>query len=189
MSNERSIHPSAEVAPGATIRPGVTIWQNCVVLDGATIGEGAKLAHNVFIEGGAAIGARCTIKDNVTIYDGVTLEDDVFVFLSAVFTNVLNPRAFIARMDKFLDTLVRAGATIGAGATIVCGNTIGCFAMVGAGAVVTTDVPDHALVVGNPARRIGWVGRAGHKLNEEHVCPETGERYQLSGTGLKPIET
>jgi acetyltransferase-like isoleucine patch superfamily enzyme len=178
------IHPTADVADGARVGAGATVWQHCVLLKGAVVGEGAKLGHNVFVEGGATIGPRTTVKDNVTLYDGVTLEADVFVGPAAVFTNVIDPRAFVARKDEFRDTLVREGATIGAGAVIVCGNTIGRYAMVGAGAVVTRDVPDHALVVGNPARPIGWVGRTGRRLTEDLRCPETGERYESRGGGL-----
>jgi UDP-2-acetamido-3-amino-2,3-dideoxy-glucuronate N-acetyltransferase len=186
MSKGGFIHPTAEIAHGAVVGADARIWQHCVILKGAVVGERAKLGHNVLVEGGASVGARSTIKDNVTLYQGVTLEEDVFVGPAAVFTNVIDPRAFIARKDEFRGTLVRKGATIGAGAVILCGNTIGRYAMVGAGSVVTRDVPDHALVAGNPARRIGWVGRHGRKLDDRLVCPETGERYRKAGAGLAP---
>jgi UDP-2-acetamido-3-amino-2,3-dideoxy-glucuronate N-acetyltransferase len=178
------VHPTAEIAPKAVLGPGVCIWQHCVVLDGAVLGARVKLGHNVLVEGGVRIGDGVTIKDNVTLYSGVTLEDDVFVGPAAVFTNVVNPRAFIDRKSEFRPTLIRRGATVGAGACILCGVTIGRYALVGAGAVVTRDVPDHAIVRGNPARRTGWASRAGHRLGPDLVCPETGERYRIGTEGL-----
>jgi UDP-2-acetamido-3-amino-2,3-dideoxy-glucuronate N-acetyltransferase len=143
------------------------------------VGARCKLAHNVFIEGGASIGDGVTVKDNVVLYDGVSVEDDVFIGPNAVFTNHKTPRAFISGKDRFQPTRIAKGATIGANATIVCGNRIGEFALVAAGAVVTRDVPAHALVAGNPARRVGWVSRFGVKLGNDLVCPETGERYEI----------
>lgn len=178
------VHPTAEVSPEASVGDGTVIWQHCVVLAGARIGARCKLGHNVFVEGGAVLGQGVTVKDNVTVYDGVTIADDVFVGPAAVFTNVLQPRAFLSQKDAFWPTRIGTGATIGAGAVIVCGTTIGAFAFVGAGAVVTADVPDHALVAGNPARQAGWVGRDGRKLSEDLVCRQTGERYRAGERGL-----
>jgi UDP-2-acetamido-3-amino-2,3-dideoxy-glucuronate N-acetyltransferase len=132
------------------------------------------------------VGAGCKIQNNVALYDGVTLEDDVFCGPSAVFTNVLNPRAAVSRKSEFRQTLVRRGATIGANATIVCGVTLGAYCFVGAGAVVTRDVPAHALMVGTPARQTGWMSRHGEKLGPDLICPATGERYTKTAEGLMP---
>lgn len=175
--SEFTAHTTAEIAPGAEIGDGTRLWQYCIVLKGARIGRNCKLGHNVFVEGGGVVGNGVVIKDNVCIYDGVTLADDVFIGPNAVFTNVRTPRAFVSRKDEFERTLIGRGATIGANATIVCGYTIGDYAMVGAGAVVTADVPAHALVAGNPARRIGWVSKAGEILGADLVCPRSGEKY------------
>ncbi len=181
------IHPSAEIVPGAEIGDDVRIWQNVVVLAGAVVGDRVKLARNVFVEGRARIGNGVTVKDSVSLFDGVTLEDDVFVGPSAVFTNVTNPRAFLDRRDEIRQTTVRRGATIGAGAVILCGITIGRHALVGAGAVVTKSLPDHCLAIGNPASRVGWVSRAGHRLGDDLVCPESGECYRQGPDGLEPV--
>ena len=156
---------------------------------GANIGEDCKIAHNVFVEGNVRIGDRVTVKDNVTLYDGIVLEDEVFVGPNAVFTNVLLPRAVISRRDEFQPTLVKFGASIGANVTLVCGCTIGCHSLVGAGSVVTRDVPNYALVVGNPARQIGWVSAAGRRLEDSMICPETGAQYVVGPEGLRPTET
>ena len=181
---ETAIHPTAEIADGAVIGPGGRIWQHCILLAGAVIGARVSLGHNVFVEGNVRIGDRVKVKDNVALYDGVILEDDVFVGPAAVFTNVANPRAFIEQKDRFEPTRVCRGATIGANATILCGVSIGCYALIGAGAVVTGDVADHALVAGNPGRRIGWVGRTGRRLGDDLVCPQTGTHYTEGPTGL-----
>ena len=169
-------------------KSAVRIWQHVVVLSGAVIGRDVKLSHNVLVEGGTRIGDRVTVKDNVTLYDGVTLEDEVFVGPAAVFTNVVNPRAFVSRKDEYRATLIRRGAAIGAGSVILCGITVGRYAMVGAGAVVIRDVADHALVAGNPAQAIGWVGRQGHTLGPDLTCPVTGARYRETDSGLVAIE-
>jgi UDP-2-acetamido-3-amino-2,3-dideoxy-glucuronate N-acetyltransferase len=174
-------HPSAEVSPDAVVGDGTRLWQHCIVLKGARIGCDCKLAHNVFVECGVTVGDRVTIKDNVCLYDGLVIGDDVFIGPNAVFTNVRNPRAHVSRKDAFETTVIGRGATIGANATIVCGNTIAEYAMIGAGAVVTKHVPAFALMVGNPARRIGWVSAAGDILQDNLVCPSTGERYGLEG--------
>ena len=153
-------------------------------MSGARVGARCVLGQNVMVGSGVSLGDGVKLQNNVSVYAGVTLEDDVFCGPSCVFTNVLTPRAFVERKDEFLPTLVRRGATIGANATIVCGVTVGAYAMVGAGAVVTHDVPDHALVVGNPARTLGWVSRSGERLGDDLVCPRTGERYRQAEDGL-----
>jgi len=190
MNKETVIHPSAEISAGASIGAGTRIWQQCILLDGAVVGKNCKLAHNVFIEGGVRLGSGVTVKDNVALYEGVQIEDDVFIGPNAVFTNVKNPRALIPCRDKLLPTIIANGASIGANATIVCGVRVGQYALVGAGSVITKDVPDFGLVAGNPARRTGWVSKAGHRLGTDLVCPETREKYTetdgelvLSATG------
>lgn len=177
-------HPTAEVSPEASVGDGTRLWQHCIVTKGARIGRDCKLAHNVFVEGGAIVGDRVVVKDNVCLYDGVEIADDVFIGPNAVFTNVRNPRAHVARKDEFAKTKIARGATIGANATIVCGNTIAEYAMIGAGAVVTKDVRAFALMAGNPARRIGWVSAAGEVLGADFVCPRSGERYRVEGDAL-----
>jgi UDP-2-acetamido-3-amino-2,3-dideoxy-glucuronate N-acetyltransferase len=179
-----SAHPTAEIAAGAVVGDGTRLWQHCIVLAGARIGRDCKVAHNVFIEGGAVVGDRVVIKDNVCIYDGVTIADDVFIGPNAVFTNVRTPRAFVSRKGEFDTTKIGRGVTIGANATIVCGNSIANYAMIGAGAVVTGDVAPHALMAGNPARRIGWVSTAGEVLGPDLICPRTGEKYVTTDAGL-----
>lgn len=172
------IHSSSTIEEGATVGPGTRIWRFCHVMLGASIGSDCVLGQNVMVGRGVRLGRGVKVQNNVSIYAGVTLEDDVFCGPSCVFTNVLTPRAFVDRKDEFLPTLVQRGATIGANATIVCGVTIGRYATVGAGAVVTRDVADHSLVIGNPARHAGWVSRTGDRLDASLVCPRTGERYR-----------
>ncbi len=178
------VHPSAIVDDGAAIGADTKIWHFCHVLSGSRIGAGCVLGQNVMVGPDVEVGDGCKIQNNVSVYKGVTLEAEVFCGPSCVFTNVLTPRAFVERKDEFKPTLVRQGATIGANATILCGVTVGRYAMIGAGAVVTRDIPDHALVVGNPSRRIGWVSRTGERLGADLVCPRTGERYRKIDTGL-----
>ena len=189
MSAPAKIHPTADVSEDAIIGSGTVIWQFCVITAGAIIGPDCKIAHNVFVESGARIGARVTVKDNVALYDGVAVEDDVFIGPNAVFTNVKRPRAFISQKDQFSSTLIREGATIGANATIVCGIEVGAFAMVGAGAVVTANVPAHALVTGNPAKPVGWVSRSGAKLDSSGICQETGDHYDLSSGNMRLVKS
>jgi len=174
-------HSTAVVDPGVVIGAGSKIWHFSHVLGGSVIGERCVLGQNVVVGPDVRIGNGCKIQNNVSVYKGVTLEDDVFCGPSMVFTNVLNPRAFIERKDEFRPTLVKRGATIGANATIICGNIIGEYAMVGAGAVVTKDVPAYALVIGTPTRFLGWISRSGDRLGEDLVCPRTSERYELRG--------
>ncbi len=169
------VHETAVVDRGVEIGEGSKIWHFSHILRGSRIGEGCIIGQNVMIGPDVSVGRKCKIQNNVSVYKGVTLEDEVFIGPSAVFTNVINPRAFIERKDEFRPTLVKRGATIGANATIVCGITIGEYAMVGAGAVVTKDVPPHALVVGVPARQIGWVCCCGFRMdNGKQRCPQCG---------------
>lgn len=184
VTDEVFVHPTSLVDTGARIGAGTKIWHFCHVLGGAMIGARCTIGQNVMIGGRVVVGDRVKIQNNVSIYDGVIIEDDVFCGPSMVFTNVLTPRAFVERKAEFAPTRVRRGATIGANATVVCGVTIGEYAMIGAGAVVTRDIADHALVVGAPARRIGWVSRSGDRLTDVLVCPRTGETYRESQTGL-----
>ena len=177
-------HPTAVIDDDVEIGDGTKIWHFAHVLAGSQIGANCVIAQNVMIGPNVRIGNGCKVQNNVSVYEGVTLEDDVFCGPSMVFTNVLLPRAQVSRRGEFLPTLVQRGASIGANATIVCGNTIGGFAMIGAGAVVTRDVPPHALMAGNPAHRIGWVSRSGDRLGDALTCPRTGERYRILHQGL-----
>lgn len=181
------VHDSAIVDDGAAIGSGSRVWHFAHVCSGARIGRGVSLGQGVFVGNRVTIGDRCKVQNNVSVYDNVTLEDGVFCGPSMVFTNVHNPRALIERKDEYRDTLVRKGATLGANCTVVCGVTIGRFAFVGAGAVVTADVPDYALMVGVPARRIGWMSEFGEQLDlppageGTATCLHTGVRFRLSG--------
>lgn len=181
------VHETAVVDDGCEIGEGTKVWHYSHVLKGSKIGKKTVIGQNGSIGPNVTIGNGCKIQNNVSVYTGVTLEDDVFCGPSMVFTNVLTPRAHIERKDEFLPTHVGRGATIGANAVIVCGNKIGKFAMVGAGAVVTRDVPDFALVVGNPAKKIGWVSESGDRLGADLVCPRTKERYREMGGKLEKI--
>lgn len=187
-ADDVSIHPTAVIDSGVTIGKGSKIWHFSHVLGGVTIGENCVLGQNVVAGPNVTIGDRCKIQNNVSLYDGVRLADGVFCGPSCVFTNVVTPRAEYERKSEFLETPVGRGATIGANATIVCGNRIGAYALVAAGAVVTSDVPAHALVMGVPARQTGWVSHAGRKLGPDLVCPEEKRRYRLAdSTTLEEI--
>ena len=181
-----TIHPSAIVDEGAHIGAGSRIWHFAHVCAGARIGQGVSLGQNVFVGNQVVIGNQCKVQNNVSVYDNVTLEDGVFCGPSMVFTNVYNPRALVERKSEYLHTLVKKGATLGANCTIVCGITVGEFAFVGAGAVVHKDVPAYALMVGVPAKQVGWMSEFGEKLNlplqgqATTTCPHTGARYQLT---------
>lgn len=188
-----SIHPSAIVDEGAQIGAGSRVWHFVHVCAGARIGQGVSLGQNVFVGNQVTIGDRCKIQNNVSVYDGVTLDEGVFCGPSMVFTNVYNPRSLIERKSEYRPTHVGRGATLGANCTIVCGVTIGEFAFVGAGAVVHRDVPAFALMVGVPARQIGWMSAHGEQLdlplqgNGESVCLHSGDRYRLNGNILERI--
>ena len=179
------IHESTSVADGAQIGDATSIWQNCIIQDDVVIGENCNIGANVFIEKGVRIGNGVKIKNNIAIYSGVEIADDVFLGPNCVFTNVINPRAFISRKHEFKKTVVRKGATIGANATIICGHDIGEYAMIGAGAVVAHDVGDYSLVVGNPDRLIGYVCQCGCRLNNEYMCTECGKEYYKIETKIK----
>ena len=181
------VHESAYVDEPCEIGPGTRIWHFVHVLPGTRIGAHCVLGQNVMVGPDVTVGDGCKVQNNVAIYRGVTLEEDVFCGPSCVFTNVLTPRAHVERKEEFAPTRVGRGATIGANATIVCGSDLGQYCMVAAGAVVTRSVPDFALVAGVPARRIGWVGRAGERLGPDLVCPRTGERYAQDGETLRLV--
>jgi len=176
-----AIHESAYVDDGVVIGAGTKIWHFVHVLGQTRIGRDCVLGQNVMAGPRVVIGDGCKIQNNVALYEGVELEDDVFCGPSCVFTNVMNPRAFVNRKAEFRRTLVRTGASIGANATIVCGHTLGAFCFIAAGAVVRADVPDFAVMAGVPARRIGWMSRAGARLGPDLVCPETGWRHRETG--------
>ena len=177
------IHETASIDHDVAIGAGTRVWHHAHVLPESRIGDNCVLGQNVAVGPAVAVGDGCKIQNNVSLYKGVTLEEEVFCGPSCVFTNVLTPRAGIERKAEFRSTLVRRGATIGANATILCGLTLGRYSFVAAGAVVTHDVPAHALVGGNPARFMGWVSHAGEPLGEDLVCPRTGRRYQVTGDG------
>jgi UDP-2-acetamido-3-amino-2,3-dideoxy-glucuronate N-acetyltransferase len=190
MTENLHIHPSAVVDDGASVGAGTRIWHFAHVSGDATVGERCSIGQGVFVGNDVVIGDRCKIQNNVSIYDSVSLEDDVFCGPSAVFTNVLNPRARVERKHEYKKTLVRLGATLGANCTIVCGVTIGEYAFVGAGAVVVRDVLPYALVVGNPAKQIGWMGQYGERVplplsgKGQFQCPHTGVVYELQENSL-----
>ncbi|MHC2333152.1 acyltransferase [Bradyrhizobium sp. USDA 4454] len=171
------IHQSSYVDDGAVLGRGTKVWHFCHILSRTVIGENCSIGQNVMIGPNVRIGNGCKIQNNVSIYDGVELADDVFCGPSCVFTNVNNPRADVSRKDEFRKTPIGRGVSIGANATIVCGHSLGEYCFIGAGAVITKDVPAFALMAGNPARRIGWMSRAGERLGNDLVCPRSGEAY------------
>lgn len=183
MSIEYYAHPTAIIDEGATIKKGTKIWHFCHIMSGAYIGENCSLGQNVFVATGVRLGRNVKVQNNVSIYTGVVCEDDVFLGPSMVFTNIINPRSAVVRKDQYQTTILRKGATVGANATIVCGVELGEYSFVGAGAVVTKNVPPYALVVGTPARQIGWMSEYGHRLffNDNNIteCPESHQIYQL----------
>jgi UDP-2-acetamido-3-amino-2,3-dideoxy-glucuronate N-acetyltransferase len=188
------VHESSYVDDGCTIGPGTKIWHFSHVMTGATIGARCNIGQNVVIAPGVVIGDNVKIQNNVSVYTGVVLEDDVFCGPSMVFTNVVNPRSAVPRQDEYRRTLVRRGASLGANCTVVCGHTIGRHAFIGAGAVITKDVPDHALVIGNPGRIAGWMCACGVTLASgaaaprDATCAACGSRYALRDGHLTKIE-
>ena len=184
------VHPSSFVDEGATIGVGTKVWHFSHVMPGAVIGARCNLGQNVVVMPGTKIGDNVKVQNNVSIYEGVELEDDVFCGPSCVFTNVVNPRSHVSRKHEYQRTLVRRGSSIGANATIVCGVTLGEFSFIGAGAVVTTDVPSFGLMVGVPARRVGWMCQCGERLTvsaSRARCAACGSSYEESGGVLRPI--
>ena len=183
MNNDVFIHPTAVVDEGATLGEGTKVWHFSHIMSDAVVGERCNIGQNVVISPGVILGSNVKIQNNVSLYTGVICDDDVFLGPSCVFTNVVNPRSAVNRRGQYAQTRVGRGASIGANATIVCGHDIGQFAFIGAGAVVTKQVPDYALVVGNPARQMGWMSEFGHNLlfdeQGQATCPESGETYRL----------
>ena len=181
------IHESSFVDDGATIGEGTKVWHFCHIMPGAVIGERCNLGQNVVVMNGVRLGNNVKVQNNVSIYEGVELEDDVFCGPSMVFTNVMNPRSHVSRKSEYRKTLVRRGASIGANATVICGTTLGEYSFIGAGAVVNASVPAYALMVGVPARRIGWMCQCGERLPDTGVgtCAACGSSYERSGDGLR----
>ena len=192
MAEAYFIHPSAIVGDGSHIGNGVKVWHFSHLMSGCMVGENCNIGQNVVISPGVKLGKNVKVQNNVSIYEGVTCDDDVFLGPSMVFTNVLNPRSAVNRRGLYSKTHVGRGATIGANATIVCGHDIGEFAFIGAGSVVTKTVASYAMVVGNPARQIGWVSEFGHRLsfNEEGLagCPESKQEYKLENRQITRIK-
>lgn len=184
-------HETAVIDPGCKIGKGSKIWHFTHIMPDSVLGENCNLGQNVVISPGVVLGNNVKVQNNVSIYTGVICEDDVFLGPSMVFTNIVNPRSAVVRKDQYVKTLVKHGASIGANATVVCGIEIGEFAFIGAGAVVIRDVPDFALVVGNPARHIGWMSEFGHRLTFDEKgmakCPESGQTYALENNKVKRI--
>lgn len=187
LNNTAQIHETAIIDDGAEIGDGCRIWHFTHVCGGAQIGDNVSLGQNVFVGNKVTIGNDCKVQNNVSVYDNVTLENGVFCGPSMVFTNVYNPRSLIERKSEYRDTLVKKGATLGANCTIICGVTIGAYAFIGAGAVINRDVPSFALMVGVPARQIGWMSEYGEQLDlplqgdSTAVCSHTGTQYRLKG--------
>jgi UDP-2-acetamido-3-amino-2,3-dideoxy-glucuronate N-acetyltransferase len=189
MENESFfVHPSSVIDDGAKIGAGTKIWHFCHLMPTSIIGENCILGQNVFIDNNVVIGNGVKIQNNVSVYNGVIVEDDVFLGPSVVFTNVLNPRSFIERKNEFKKTLIKKGASIGANATLLCGIEVGRYAMIGAGSVVTKNVTDYALMLGNPARQVGWVSEAAISLefdgNNKAICSATGQVYKLENNNV-----
>ena len=178
------VHPTAVIDEGVEIGDGTKIWHFAHILSGSKLGDKCNLGQNVMVGPGVSIGNNCKLQNNVSVYQGVTLEDGVFCGPSMVFTNIFNPRAEIRKMDQVRPTLIKKGATIGANATIVCGVTLGRYSFIGAGAVVNKNVPDHAIVVGNPARQIGWACDCGERMTQDLDCLACGKQFEKKGEGL-----
>jgi UDP-2-acetamido-3-amino-2,3-dideoxy-glucuronate N-acetyltransferase len=191
--NDYFKHESAYVDEGCVIGKGTKIWHFSHIMSNCEIGENCNIGQNVVVSPEVKLGRNVKIQNNVSIYTGVVCEDDVFLGPSMVFTNVINPRSAVVRKNEYKPTILRRGASVGANATIVCGNEIGEYAMIGAGAVITKPVPAYALVVGNPARQIGWVSEYGEKLNFDEnglaTCPATGQKYKLENERVIKINS
>ncbi len=191
MSDKYFVHPTAVVDENVSIGAGTKVWHFSHLMSGCQLGANCNLGQNVVVSPDVVLGKNVKVQNNVSIYTGVTCEDDVFLGPSMVFTNVVNPRSNVNRRGQYTKTLVKRGATIGANATIVCGHPIGEFAFIGAGAVITKPVAPYALMVGNPARQIGWMSEYGHRLDFEEgniaVCPESGARYKLKDQKVSKI--
>lgn len=191
-TQEYYAHPTAVIDEGCKIGKGTKIWHFSHIMPDCIIGENCNIGQNVVVSPKVILGNNVKVQNNVSIYTGVICEDDVFLGPSMVFTNVINPRSAVPRRDQYMQTIVKKGASIGANATIVCGHNVGRYAFVGAGAVVTKEVPDYALVVGNPARQIGWVSEYGHRLhfdaNGIAICPESKQKYLLKNNQVTRIE-
>ena len=191
MNSNYTAHSSAVIDEGCTIGKGTKIWHFSHIMPGCTLGENCNIGQNVVISQDVVLGNNVKVQNNVSIYTGVICEDDVFLGPSMVFTNVINPRSAVNRKSQYAKTVVKKGASIGANATIVCGHDIGKYAFIGAGAVVTKNVPDYALVVGNPARQTGWMSEYGHKLKFDQdgnaLCPESGEKYRYENTKVTKL--
>jgi UDP-2-acetamido-3-amino-2,3-dideoxy-glucuronate N-acetyltransferase len=185
ITSDAFVHETAVIDDNVEIGAGTKIWHFSHILAHSIIGESCNIGQNVVIGPDVTIGRQCKIQNNVSVYKGVTLEDEVFCGPSMVFTNIYNPRAGIRKMNQVRPTLVKYGATIGANATIVCGTTLGRYCFIGAGAVVTRDVPDYALVFGNPAKHVGWVCECGEKLPNTLTCQVCGKQYRKSGSALE----
>ncbi len=189
--NEYFAHETSVIDSGCSIGNGTKIWHFSHIMSNCTIGENCNIGQNVVVSPDVVLGRNVKVQNNVSIYTGVICEDDVFLGPSMVFTNVINPRSAINRKDSYRKTIVGKGASIGANATIVCGHNIGKFALIGAGAVVTKDIPEYALVIGNPARQTGWVSEYGCKLKFDEnglaTCPESGEKYKLENNKVTKL--
>jgi UDP-2-acetamido-3-amino-2,3-dideoxy-glucuronate N-acetyltransferase len=192
MNTEYFAHPTAVIDEGCQIGSETKIWHFSHIMPNCSIGRKCNIGQNVVVSPNVILGENVKVQNNVSIYTGVICEDDVFLGPSMVFTNVINPRSAVIRKDEYMQTIVKKGASIGANATIVCGNNIGQYAFIGAGAVVTKEVKDYALVVGNPSKQIGWVSEFGHRLNFNDkslaICPESNQKYQLLNNEVKRIE-
>ncbi len=191
MANSYTAHPSAVIDEGCIIGNGTKIWHFCHIMSNCRIGENCNIGQNVVVSPDVTLGNNVRVQNNVSIYTGVICEDDVFLGPSMVFTNVINPRSAVSRKSEYKQTYVEKGATIGANSTIVCGHRIGRFAFIGAGAVVTHDVKPYSLVIGNPARHVGWMSEYGHRLDFDSngiaICPESAEKYQLENGNVSKI--
>lgn len=190
-TNPYFIHETSIADAAAVIGEGSKIWHFSHIMAHATIGCNCNIGQNVVVSPKVILGENVKVQNNVSIYTGVVCEDDVFLGPSMVFTNIINPRSAIVRRDQYVETLVKKGASIGANATVICGNTLGRFCLIGAGAVVTKDVPDYALIVGNPGKQIGWVSESGHRLQFDEfntaICPESGEKYRLENKSVQKL--